>query len=148
MLYILVFLFIALDQYSKYLAKEHLIGSPIKIFEWFKLEYVENRGAAFGILAGKQALFIIITVFVLLLIGFYIYKHYSLLSKLEVWASIFLFSGAIGNLIDRVLNGYVIDFISVRLFNIYDFPVFNFADIYVTFSVIIFCLAVIINEKN
>lgn len=148
MLYIFVLLFIFLDQITKYLAKQNLIGSPLKIFDWFKLEYVENRGAAFGILAGKQTLFILITVFVLMILGFYIYKHYSIMSKLEIWASIFLFSGAIGNLIDRVLNGFVVDFLSVRIFNIYDFPVFNFADIYVTFSVILYVIAVLVHEKH
>lgn len=148
MLYIFALLFIFLDQITKYFAKQNLIDSPVKIFNWFKLEYVENRGAAFGILAGKQTLFILITVFVLMLLGFYIYKHYQFMPKLEIWASIFLISGALGNLIDRILNGYVIDFISVRIFNIYDFPVFNFADIYVTFSVIIYLIAVFIHEKN
>lgn len=148
MIYLFVILFVLLDQVTKFTASKYLIHNSIKIFDWFKLDYVENRGAAFGFLDGKQTFFIVVTVFVLVFLAFFIYKHYSSLSTLEVWASILLFSGAIGNLIDRVVQGYVIDFISVRIFNVYDFPVFNFADIYVTFAVIVYLLSAISHERS
>lgn len=148
MIYLFVILFVLLDQVTKFAVSKYLIHNSIKIFDWFKLDYVENRGAAFGFLDGKQTFFIVVTVFVLVFLAFFIYKHYSSLSTLEVWASILLFSGAIGNLIDRVVQGYVIDFISVRIFNVYDFPVFNFADIYVTFAVIVYLLSTISHERS
>lgn len=148
MIYLFVILFVLLDQVTKFAASKYLIHNSIKIFDWFKLDYVENRGAAFGFLDGKQTFFIVVTVFVIVFLAFFIYKHYSSLSTLEVWASILLFSGAIGNLIDRVVQGYVIDFISVRIFNVYDFPVFNFADIYVTFAVIVYLLSAISDERS
>ena len=141
MIYLFVILFVLLDQVTKFAAYKYLIHNSIKIFDWFKLDYVENRGAAFGFLDGKQTFFIVVTVFVLVFLAFFI-------STLEVLASILLFSGAIGNLIDRVVQGYVIDFISVRIFNVYDFPVFNFADIYVTFAVIVYLLSAISHERS
>lgn len=148
MIYLFVILFVVLDQVTKCAASKYLIHNSIKIFDWFKLDYVENRGAAFGFLDGKQTFFIVVTVFVLVFLAFFIYKYYSSLSTLEVLASILLFSGAIGNLIDRVVQGYVVDFISVRIFNVYDFPVFNFADIYVTFAVIVYLISVLKYERS
>lgn len=148
MIYLLVVLFVLLDQATKYMASKYLIQNSIKIFNWFKLIYVENRGAAFGFLDGKQTFFIVVTVFVLVFLAFFIYKYYASLSTLEVWASILLFSGAIGNLLDRVVQGYVVDFISVRIFNVYDFPVFNLADIYVTFAVIVYFISAIRHERS
>lgn len=129
MIYILLFIiFIVADQLTKFLASKFLIVRDISITSWFKFSYVENRGAAFGMMQDKQSFFIVITALVLVVIGFYILKHGSEFSTLEKIELTFFLSGAVGNLIDRILNGYVVDFISVRLFNSYDFPVFNIAD--------------------
>ena len=127
---------IALDRYTKLLAKSHLKGNKpfVIIDKILELIYTENRGAAFGIMQEKQLFFFIITAAVMLAILYVIFKlptdkrYNPLLIALS-----FVFSGAVGNLIDRVTNSYVIDFIYFMPIN---FPVFNVADIYVTLSAI------------
>ena len=127
---------IALDRYTKLLAKSHLKGNKpfVIIDKVLELIYTENRGAAFGIMQEKQLFFFIITAAVMLAILYVILrlptdKRYNPL----LIALSFVFSGAVGNLIDRVTNSYVIDFIYFMPIN---FPVFNVADIYVTLSAI------------
>lgn len=133
---------IAFDQYTKHLALTFLKEKPAIpiITDIFELFYVENRGAAFGMLQNKQGFFLVITVVVLLGILWFFYnipskKRYIPLRVVLV----LLTSGAIGNLIDRAVRNYVVDFFYFKLI---DFPVFNVADIYVVVSV--FCLAFLI----
>lgn len=136
MVFILTIVLVILDQLSKYAAIKYLKNQkPIVIIENFlQFNYVENRGAAFGILQGKRVLFLIITMAVVLVIGFYIVKYYNQMTPLTRISLATLMGGAIGNLIDRARFGYVVDFISVKLINRYDFPVFNLADICVVLS--------------
>ena len=124
---------IVIDQITKSLAVKHLKDqAAIVIWEnVFELRYLENRGAAFGIMQGQKWFFVIFTCLALVLISwFYLMKipHEKKYKFLEI-ISILLFAGAIGNLIDRVCLNYVVDFFYFRLI---DFPIFNVADIYVT----------------
>lgn len=141
-------LLIAFDQITKILAKLKLEGNAgISIIKnVLKLEYVENRGAAFGIMQNKVWIFIIITIIVVaMLILIYLKipqnKKYLPLKIILV----FLTSGAIGNLIDRVLRKYVVDFI---YFELIDFPVFNVADCYVTISAISLAIVIMFIYKE
>ena len=123
------------DQYTKYLAIQYLKGNSgiVLIDGVLQLLYIENRGAAFGILQNSIVLFCIITAIILIAI-IYVYIRMPVIKKyapLFVLLS-FLTAGAVGNLIDRIMNGFVVDFI---YFSLIDFPVFNVADIYVTVSV-------------
>lgn len=119
------------DQFAKYLASVYLKGTQgiVLIPGVLELQYLENRGMAFGMLQGKQALFLI---FCLLFFGILIYffwkipKNRYYLPLIVIGA--FLAGGAAGNFIDRLLYGYVVDFIYFACIN---FPVFNIADIYV-----------------
>ncbi|MBQ8956578.1 MAG: signal peptidase II [Lachnospiraceae bacterium] len=123
-----------IDRWTKELAARYLKGSdPVKLIpEVFELRYLENRGAAFGMLQDMRTLFIVvgvvfIVVILYLLIRLPATKKYRLLRVCLVMIG----AGAIGNLYDRVVQDYVIDF----LYFIYiDFPIFNVADIYVTVS--------------
>ncbi len=130
------------DQLTKMLAVERLRGMPAVpvIPNVLELLYVENRGAAFGILNGKQWVFYIITAVVLLGILLFV----GMLPKERKYlpaglVCLLIFGGAIGNFIDRVRQAYVVDFI---YFKPIDFPVFNVADIFVTcgclFMVVLF----------
>lgn len=135
-------LLILFDQYTKSLALTYLRGNQgIPLIKGiFELLYVENRGAAFGMLQNKQGFFLAITVVVLIGI-LWIYNKLPLEKRylpLRL-VLVFLTSGAIGNLIDRMMRNYVVDFFYFKLI---DFPVFNVADIYVVVSV--FCLAFLI----
>ncbi|NLP46160.1 MAG: signal peptidase II [Epulopiscium sp.] len=127
---IIVFL-VAIDQITKYLARIYLkpLGTIPCIPDIFHLTFVENRGAAFGILQNKTWFFIIITIFILMGMIYY----YNMLPSTPKYkwiriSFILIIAGAIGNLIDRIKQGYVIDFFDFRLIQ---FPVFNVADCYV-----------------
>ncbi|WP_245870549.1 signal peptidase II [Ezakiella peruensis] len=149
MIYVFITLIlIAADQYTKHLAANNLLENSINIFNWLKLTYVENSGAAFGMLAGKQTFFIVLTAAVLVVFSAYVINHRLEFNILEKIALTLFFSGAVGNFIDRLLNAYVIDFISVRLFNVYDFPVFNLADCYISISAVLFIIIVILGDKK
>ncbi len=142
--YLLFFLFcfilVFFDQYSKLAITENLRdGKVITIIkDVIEILYVENTGAAFGILQGRQYFFYVITIIVLCLIIFYIFRLPFTQKYFPLWLSIsMLFSGTLGNFIDRVKNKYVVDFI---YFKPIDFPVFNIADILITASCILFIL--------
>jgi len=128
---ITVILGVALDQYTKYLAITHLKGNPIPLIDGvFELRYLENRGAAFGLLQNQQVFFLIIASITLFFIA-YLYIRMPR-TKRYLWLRICMISitaGAIGNMIDRVRFQYVIDFFYFELIN---FPIFNVADIFAT----------------
>lgn len=154
---ILAFL-VTFDQITKYLAKAQLKGEKghtiIKHFISFKYLPGGNTGAAWGILSGRVILFVIFTVFALIVISKFIYNiyniykiNYSLNPNIKVlnYLMIVLVAGAIGNLIDRIVNGYVIDFIS---FDFINFPIFNLADCYITVSCILLFILCIFKVDN
>ena len=125
---------IVLDQFTKWLAVVHLKDQePFVIWKGvFKLEYLENRGAAFGIMQDRQILFAVGAVVIVCLIGF-IYgrmPHTSRYYLLRICA-VMICAGAIGNMIDRLRLNYVVDFFYFELIN---FPIFNIADCYVRAS--------------
>lgn len=117
---------IILDQITKILAEVFLKSNgtfPI-IKNALHLTYVENRGAAFGMLADSRWLFMVVSVAAILVFGAYLYLGHAE-STLSAVALAMMTSGGIGNMIDRIFRGYVIDFIDFRLIN---FAVFNGAD--------------------
>lgn len=120
---------IIIDFITKKLAVGYLKDGADKILidGVFKLSYVENRGAAFGILSNHRVLFIALTVFIVLLILIMLIKLKPK-SRLLRWGATLIISGAAGNLADRIMLGYVVDFLDFYLIG---FPVFNFADCFV-----------------
>lgn len=126
-------LLIFLDQFTKQLAVKYLMNQPnIVILKGvFELQYLENRGAAFGIMQGQKSFFVIFTLIAMLALVWFYMKKIPAMKKyhfLEI-ICVILFSGGIGNFIDRIRLNYVIDFF---YFSLIDFPIFNVADIYVT----------------
>lgn len=139
---------LGLDQLTKYLAVEKLKGRlsvPI-ISGVFELQYLENHGAAFGILQGKR-LFLLAFTLLIFLILFVIYlripagRHYLPMQ----FICIFIGAGALGNMVDRFIYGYVIDFF---YFSLIDFPIFNVADCYVTVSCVLMLLYILFFYKE
>ena len=127
-----IILLLALDQFTKYLASTYLKGgnSIILIKGVFQLHYLENRGAAFGMMQGMKYLFVVGTLVMRVLMVLVYWK--SPMEKRFVWARfilILLTAGALGNLADRLILDYVVDFFYFELIN---FPIFNMADIYVS----------------
>jgi signal peptidase II len=130
------------------MAVKYLMGSsPIVIIkDHFELRYVQNYGAAFGILQQKRIFFIIITTIVILLIILYLYKNYNVLSNFAKFSITLFLSGAIGNFIDRLRLGYVIDFLRVNLIKSYDFPVFNMADVFIVVGTALIVFVVLFDK--
>ena len=129
MIYVIFTLIVFIDQFTKYLAVEKLMGNPpfVIINNFFQFNYVENYGAAFGILQNQQLFFIIATC--VIIIGIIIFmKINNTLTKFMNISLILILAGAFGNLIDRIRLGYVVDFLDVKFGNFYDYPVFNIAD--------------------
>lgn len=126
-------LLIGFDQLTKYWAVSGLKDKDAFVL-WngvFELRYLENGGAAFGILQGQKWPLVIFTI-VILAILIYVFLNKIPMGKKFFFLdliSILFFAGAIGNFIDRIAQDYVIDFF---YFCLIDFPIFNVADIYVT----------------
>ena len=135
---ILVAILVALDQLFKHLATQFLSSSnPITVIpNLLGLNYVHNYGAGFSILSGKVDFLIVITSLALITIAVAILmKKFD--SKLEEFCFVLILAGGIGNLIDRVLNGFVVDYLEFLFIR---FPVFNFADILICCGVGLFVL--------
>jgi signal peptidase II len=115
------------------------------IKNYFAFEYLENRGAAFGILQNKLWLLAIVTMLVIGGMIFYLVK-YKPNSKILRVAMAMIISGAIGNLIDRIYYKYVVDFILVHYKDIYYFPTFNVADILVSVGTFFLIISILKDE--
>lgn len=148
---LLVIVAVVLDQLTKYWAVATLKGkeSIVLIKGVLEFSYLENTGAAFGSFRGLQIPLILVTV---LIVAFLIFKCVALPADKRYLpvrvCGLFLISGAIGNLIDRVMNRYVVDFIYFVPIN---FPKFNVADCYVTvtvFVLIFLCLFYYTQEET
>ena len=145
---LLLIILIFIDQFTKYLAVINLKDKIPKtlINGVLQLNYLENRGAAFGMFQNQKIFFVFIAV-VFLAVIFYVIiktpadKKYMLMHILLVMIG----AGAVGNLIDRVRLNYVVDFIYFSLIN---FPIFNFADICVTVGTIVFVILILFVYKD
>ncbi len=129
---IIIAAFVAIDQIIKLLVIEHLepIGSLTLIDGFIQLNYAENTGAAFGSFSGKTSLLSVFTLVVIIAGIVYLMVKKRKIDVEYVCITLIL-SGGIGNLVDRVFRGYVVDYIE---FLFIDFAIFNFADILVTCS--------------
>ena len=148
LVFIITVIALAADQFTKYLAVVSLKGAqPFVILEdLLSFTYVENRGAAFGILQDKKILFVIITLIVLAAIVSFLYKNYSSTGNWLKVSMGLLMGGTLGNFLDRVRLDYVVDFVSVRLFNRFDFAVFNVADVCIVAGTIMLMIFIIFVE--
>ena len=141
---LIVIVLVALDQLFKHLATRMLVDLvPVVIIPHFiGFNYVHNYGAGFSILSGKVDFLIVITAVALLAIAVGIVaKKFD--NKIDEFSFVLILAGGIGNLVDRVVNGYVVDYLE---FLFMEFPIFNFADILICTGVGLFVLNTIITE--
>lgn len=140
-----IFIFI-LDIMTKMVADLNLkqIGTIPLIQDIFHLTYVENKGIAFGMFAEERLLFILVSIGVLVILSVLYTKTQPRTKWLKVGTS-FIYGGAIGNLMERMAKGYVVDFFDFRLIN---FPVFNIADIAICVGAVMLVIHFIISDKT
>ncbi|MGE7621906.1 signal peptidase II [Viridibacillus sp. NPDC096237] len=140
---------VIIDQLSKWnIVKNMQLGEKIMLWDpYFGLLSHRNRGAAWGMLQGQFWLFALVTVAVI--IGILYYFHKEAKGKPLFQASLmFILGGAIGNFIDRVFRGEVVDFVNVLIPVVnYDFPIFNIADAALTIGVVMLIIYMLFEEK-
>ena len=144
---ILTSLFLLIDIISKLLIDKYLVlNKSYKIINnFFYITKVYNEGASWSILWGMRILLILIRIIVL--IGLFYYQRKFKENKRNILAFSLLYAGIIGNLLDRIIYGYVIDFIDFKIFN-YDYPVFNIADMCIVFGIILMGIAIMKREDE
>lgn len=147
MIYLILFLIvIASDQLLKYWTISHLALGQVKILvpHLMSLTYLQNNGAAWNILAGRQIFFLILTPVVMVVLIYLLYraphKQYFYATGLTL-----MIAGALGNFIDRVRLGYVVDMLQLDWFN---FPIFNLADTALTVGIILIFIDLIFKDEK
>ena len=134
---------VAVDQLTKYLAAIHLAGNTVVLIPgWLQLHYITNDGMALSMLRGARWLFVLMTVVYLVIVVLVFTKKW-LQKKPELWCVAAITGGAIGNFIDRISTGLVIDMISIPWFS-----TFNVADLFITFGAIILVIYIFVKDKE
>ena len=147
MLYLLLALFtaaiVAVDQLTKYLAAANLVGKTVTLIPgWLQLHYITNDGMALSLLSGKRWFFVVIALVYLVFIVWAIAKKH-IRKKPELWLIAAITGGAIGNFIDRISTGLVIDMICIPWFS-----TFNVADLFITFGALVLVIYILTKDKE
>ena len=135
---IVIVLLVILDQLVKYLVKTNIpLGGAVPFLPGILgLTHIHNTGAAFSMLSGARWFFVLLTV-AFVIFGMWVLLTGRLRHPLGKWSWVLVLAGAIGNLIDRCLYGYVVDMFEVQFMR---FAIFNVADIFVVVGGILFCI--------
>lgn len=140
--WVVLLILLAVDRLSKRLTLEFLANQDIIVAPFLHLRYVQNTGAAFGMMQGGNLLLIVIT----LCIVAYLLKSWKELCSLGIWVKwglVLILAGALGNLYDRITLGFVVDFIDFRVW-----PVFNAADSFITVGGVMLAVAFLLPAKT
>ncbi len=148
LVFIIVFLLlVGIDQGVKALILQYLVPvgeSVLLIPKVLQLTYVENYGAAFGLLTNQKVLLLIITICLVVVGALFLWKNHKKTSPLINISVVLILSGGVGNIIDRMLHGFVVDYIDIS--PLFSYPVFNFADCCVVIGCILLVIGVIRQE--
>ena len=136
-----------LDRFTKVLVINNLsLGESISIInDFLNITYVNNHGAAFGIMDGKVIFIVIVSILIFAYLIYEIRKESH--SKLITISISFVIGGLLGNLFDRVVYGHVIDFFDFNLFG-YDFAIFNVGDAFIVIGTILLAIGFLLEERN
>ncbi|MBP3840698.1 MAG: signal peptidase II [Bacilli bacterium] len=145
---VLIIIGIILDRISKIIISINLKENQVikVIGNFFRISYMKNTGAAWSMLEGKQLLLIIISILFLIFMIMTVIKD-KRNTKFNILGYSFIIGGIIGNLIDRIIYKYVIDFLSFKIINYY-FPVFNIADMLIVFGAIFFISDILLEGRE
>jgi len=137
----------AADQLSKYLVVQNIpLYSDVPVINGlFHLTYVQNTGAAFSMFQGMQWMFLVLFAILTVVVVWDFAKQHMPFTQLERWLIVCIYGGGLGNMIDRVRLGYVVDMIEVEFM---DFAVFNVADCFITCGCILLMLHLIFFNKE
>lgn len=145
---LIITILVILDQYVKNLVVLNIpFGEHINLIDnFFSLTYVRNYGAGFSILQNATVFLSLLSIVAIIVLTYMLFKtkNNDTLSKISY---LLIISGAIGNLIDRIRLGYVVDFLDFIIIN-YDYPVFNIADSFITIGCFLLIFMVIMESKN
>lgn len=134
-------IFLVIDQAIKFYLTSNMVVNQTNIIikDFLNITYVHNTGAAFSLFSNHTWLLIIIGILAVIGLIIYIGKNVHI-TDFDVFTYSLLLGGILGNLLDRIIHGYVVDYISLNIFG-YHFPIFNFADICIVVSVILIFLS-------
>ena len=143
-----VTILVIIDQYVKNLVVSNIeLGKQIPLIDnFFSLTHVRNYGAGFSILQNERVFLIVLSCVAIIVLSYLLIKAKKN-DTLSIISYILIISGALGNLIDRVRLGYVVDFLDFKIFG-YDYPVFNVADSFITVGCFVLIIMVILESKN
>ena len=143
---VIFFVLIFADIISKYFVKNNLIlNQSVEINDFLYLVYIQNFGVSFGLFAGSIPYYLLIIIGLLIVI-LIIYLMYLSKNTLEKSAYFIIIIGALSNILDRLFNTFVVDFILLRYESFY-WPAFNLADIYITIGIIMLIISFLNNKK-
>ena len=137
------------DQIIKYVFSTFINGFTV-VQGFLSFIYVKNTGIAFSMLSNQRWIIIIVSIILLVALCIFLKKDYLSLKKDDMLTDVtygLLFGGILGNLIDRIFRGYVVDYVSLNIFG-YNFPIFNLADVLITIGVILLFIITIRNDKK
>ena len=134
---------VLIDQFTKYLMFYNKKLFINKDFLLFKLDFVKNYGAAFNIFSGSRIFLSLISIIFSILLIYLIFRK-NTLNSFDLYSYSFILGGTIGNGIDRIYRGFVVDFINLNIIN---FPVFNIADISINIGFIILLYNIFKNNR-
>ena len=134
---------VLIDQFTKYLMFYNKKLFVNKDFLLFKLDFVKNYGAAFNILSGSRIFLSLISILFSILLIYLIFRK-NTLNSFDLYSYSFILGGTIGNGIDRIYKGFVVDFINLNIIN---FPVFNIADISINIGFIFLLYSIFKNNR-
>ena len=134
---------VLIDQFTKYLMIYNKKLFINKDFLLFKLDFVKNYGAPFNIFSGSRVFLSLISIFFSILLIYLIFRK-NTLNLFDLYSYSFILGGSIGNGIDRIYKGFVVDFINLNIIN---FPVFNIADISINIGFIILLYYIFKNNR-
>lgn len=148
MIIILSIIFIIIDQVSKIIVVNNLTNNKsIEVIKsFFYLTYTNNKGAAFSILTGRRILLILVALIVIGVLIYYVRKN-KIEGKVNKIALSLVIGGSIGNLIDRIVRGAVVDFLDFKIFG-YNYPIFNLADTFIVLGVFLLLISMFRKDKN
>jgi signal peptidase II len=144
---IFIFVLLVIDQWTKHLIHSRFFeGETLGIIrDFFHLTYVKNRGVAFGIFQGELQIITLVSVVAVFAIAYYVYKYEKNSSIITKISYALIVAGALGNIIDRIFRGFVIDMIDFR--GIWPY-IFNVADMYINIGVALMLIDYFITERK